>query len=65
MAKKATKSKKRGFWRVLGQVVLICFLLSIFVTILSRWVNPPVTPLMVIRKVQHGYSIEKKWKPIE
>ncbi|MCR5549574.1 MAG: monofunctional biosynthetic peptidoglycan transglycosylase [Bacteroidales bacterium] len=65
MAKKATKSKKRGFWRVLGQVVLICFLLSIFVTILFRWVNPPVTPLMVIRKVQHGYSIEKKWKPIE
>ena len=59
MAKKATKSKKRGFWRVLGQVVLICFLLSIFVTILFRWVNPPVTPLMVIRKVQHGYSIEK------
>ncbi len=64
MAKKSTK-KKRGFWKILGLVVLICFLLSIFITVIFRWINPPVTPLMVIRKVQYGYPIEKKWVPIE
>lgn len=56
---------KRGFWKILGLAILICFLLSIFFTVIFRWINPPVTPLMVIRKVQYGYPIEKKWKPIE
>ena len=49
----------------MGLIILLFFLLSIFFTIIFRWVNPPVTPLMVIRKVQYGYPIEKKWKPIE
>lgn len=67
MAKKEkrTSGKRRGFWKTIGLIVLTCFLLSILTTILYRWINPPVTPLMVIRKVQYGYSIEKKWKPIE
>lgn len=64
MAKKGSK-KKRGFWKILGLIILLFFLLSLFFTIIFRWINPPVTPLMVIRKVQHGYPIEKKWKPIE
>ncbi|MCR4858322.1 MAG: monofunctional biosynthetic peptidoglycan transglycosylase [Bacteroidales bacterium] len=64
MAKNGSK-KKRGFWKTVGKILLICFLLSIFFPFIYRWVNPPVTPLMVIRKVQHGYSIEKKWKPLE
>ena len=49
----------------MGLIILLFFLLSIFFTIIFRWVNPPVTPLMVIRKVQYGYPIEKKWKSIE
>lgn len=61
----AKAAKKRGFWKVFGLVILICFLLSIFFPLIFRWINPPVTPLMVIRKIQYGYSIEKKWKPIE
>lgn len=61
----AKKGKKKGFWRILGLVILTCFLLSIFFTVIFRWINPPVTPLMIIRKVQYGYPIEKKWKPIE
>lgn len=68
MAKESTKTKtrkKRGFWKTFGLIVLICFLLSIFFTIIFRWINPPITPLMVIRKVQYGYPIEKEWVPIE
>ena len=61
----AKSKKKHGFWKILGLIILLFFLLSIFFTIIFRWVNPPVTPLMVIRKVQYGYPIEKKWKPIE
>jgi len=66
MAKtKSTTKKKPGFWKIFGMVVLAFFLLSIFFTILFRWVNPPVTPLMVIRKIQYGYPIEHEWKDIE
>ncbi len=71
MAKKksATTGKKRGFFfkffKIIGITLLVLFLLSIFTTVLYRWVNPPVTPLMVIRKVQYGYSIEKEWRDLE
>lgn len=61
----AKKTSKRSFWKVFWQVVLICFLLSVFFPLIFRWINPPITPLMVIRKIQHGYPIEKEWKPIE
>ncbi len=65
MAKKKKKTpKKRSFWRVFGKVVLAIFILSILFPIAYRWINPPVTYLMLKRKVQ-GYPIEKKWKPIE
>lgn len=63
--KKSSNSKRRGFWKILGLILLICFLLSIFFTIIFRWINPPITPLMVIRKVQYGYPIEKRWKDID
>lgn len=61
----AKSTKKHKFWRIVGIIILLFFLLSIFFTIIYRWINPPVTPLMVIRKIQHGYPIEKVWKPIE
>ena len=61
----ATKAKKRGFWKILGLIILLFFLLSIFFTIIFRWINPPVTPLMVIRKIQYSYPIEKTWMPLE
>lgn len=64
MAKKRA-TKKQGFWKIIGLIILICFLLSIFFSVIFRWINPPITPLMVIRKVQYGYPIEKKWVPIE
>ncbi len=64
MAKTRTKKKHR-FWRVVGLTLLVLFLLSLFFTIIFRWINPPVTPLMVIRKVQYGYPIEHTWVPLE
>lgn len=67
-AKKTGKTKKKKkrfrFWRFLGKFILVLFLLSVFFTLLYRRVNPPVTPLMVIRHVQYGYPIEKEWVPI-
>ena len=71
MAKKksAPSGKKRGFFfkffKIMGITLLVLFLLSILTTVLYRWVNPPVTPLMVIRKVQYGYSIEKEWRDLD
>ena len=71
MAKKksAPSGKKRGFFhklfKIMGITLLVLFVLSILTTLLYRWVNPPVTPLMLIRKVQYGYSIEQEWRPLD
>ena len=71
MAKKksAPSGKKRGFFfkffKIMGITMLVLFVLSILTTLLYRWVNPPVTPLMLIRKVQYGYSIEQEWRPLD
>lgn len=68
--KKPTKksSKNSGLkkvFKIFGYVVLGMFILSILSTILYRWVNPPITPLMVIRKIEDGSSIKKTWKPLD
>jgi len=74
LAKMASKKKKnkgkkgtssRRFFVLLGKIVLGIFLLSILLPIAYRWINPPVTALMVIRKVQYGSPIEKKWKDLD
>lgn len=47
------KKKKRSFfgriWRFCLKLAILFFVLSIGSTIVYRWVNPPVTPLMIIR----------------
>jgi len=47
------KKKKRTFfgriWRFCWKCAALFFILSIGSTIVYRWVNPPVTPLMIIR----------------
>ena len=68
--KKPKKSKKqRDFFGkmfvFIGKALLFLFIASILLTILYRWVNPPVTPLMVIRKVTIGAPIEKEWKDLD
>ena len=48
---------KKGFFLFL--------IISISSVILFRFVNPPITPLMVIRNVEDGEQIDKKWVPLD
>jgi monofunctional biosynthetic peptidoglycan transglycosylase len=65
MAKKRKKSVWGKIWAFIWKLTLTLFVLSIVLTVLYRWVNPPITPLMVIRKVEHlGTPIEKSWRPL-
>ncbi len=64
--KKAKAShKKRSFLKIVGYIILFFFGLSVFMTLCYRWINPPVTPLMLIRAIKDGESIRKDWVPIE
>ncbi|MCQ2265793.1 MAG: monofunctional biosynthetic peptidoglycan transglycosylase [Bacteroidales bacterium] len=72
MAKKTKKSKKEAtstsshkFWKVIGKIILILFIVSIALPLAYRWINPPFTPLMVIRKIQNGTPIEKEWRDLD
>jgi len=72
MLKKLFKSKKstakpkgwRKVLRIIRNLILLFLVLTILPVILYKWVNPPITPLMIIRKLD-GYSIKKDWVPIE
>lgn len=67
--KKPSKSGKKSIFKRIMKVILYVFLglfaLSILLTILYRWVNPPITYLMILRKVESGYPINKEWISIE
>ena len=66
MAKKL-KHKKRSlsFIRVIVYIIVGIFGLSIFMTLAYRFINPPLTPLMLIRSIQDGESIKKDWVDLE
>lgn len=61
----ASRKKANRFWIICGKIIMWFFIITIGITILYRWINPPITPLMVMRKIQDGASIEKHWVPIE
>ncbi|MDR0971560.1 MAG: monofunctional biosynthetic peptidoglycan transglycosylase [Bacteroidales bacterium] len=76
MEKKKVKKKKKkseglGFWRMIFKTIkiflILFFGLSIFFTLLYKWVNPPITMLMVQKYVEKKFSdkkdakIEKEW----
>ena len=68
--KKSTSKSLKNKWlkkctRILGYVALSLFVFSILITLIYRWVNPPITPLMLIRKMEEGSKIEKKWMPLD
>jgi len=66
--KSKSKKKKSVFRKILrwtGRIVLFLFVFSILLTFVYRWLNPPVTPLMVIRKVADKAPIQKKWVNIK
>ena len=59
---KTSKNHGKGrFGRIILKIILAVFLISILLPLLYRWVNPPITPLMIIRKVKNDAPIEKKW----
>lgn len=67
---KKKKKKKKASWgkkllKWTGRIILFLFIFSIAITVLYRWVNPPITPLMLIRKVSDGASIKKEWVDIK
>ena len=68
-SKKSSKKKKKSLAKKIfkwtGKIILILFIFSIAITILYRWINPPITPLMLIRKFSDGEPIKKEWVPIE
>ena len=59
------KSKSLKIFRWLGRIVLFLFLFSILITVAYRWINPPITPLMLIRKISDDAPIQKKWVDIK
>ncbi|MBQ7551092.1 MAG: monofunctional biosynthetic peptidoglycan transglycosylase [Bacteroidales bacterium] len=62
-SKSSSKGGKVLKW--VGKLILILFIISILLPVAYRWVNPPVTPLMLIRKVSNGAKIEHEWKDLE
>lgn len=70
MPKKKKKSAQHknllgGFLKVVVKVLLFLLIFSILLPLLYRWINPPVTPLMLIRKVKNDAPIEKEWRDLE
>src|SRR5574344_695313 len=67
--RKATQDSKKSsgsqFWKIILYIIVFFFGITLFMTLLYRWVNPPVTPLMVIRKIDKNYDITKKWVDID
>lgn len=56
-------------WRIFLWVVILYFGSSIFFVVAYRFINPPITPLMVIRVVQQATGgqtirLKKSWIPI-
>jgi monofunctional biosynthetic peptidoglycan transglycosylase len=71
VAKKQSKSK---FWCLIKRIILwsiaLFFGTSIIFTVLYRWVNPPITPLMIIRLFDKSDDdkspkLQKKWVSIK
>ncbi len=50
--------------RIVFKSVIALFALSIALTVVYRWVNPPITLLMISRAL-HGADINKKWVPLD
>ena len=64
MQKQPQKTFLKKIFRIALRTIAIFILLSVLIPLLFRWVNPPVTPLMLIRKITIGASIEHKWVDI-
>lgn len=67
--KRKKNGSKRSFLgkagRLLLWVVIGFFVITIGTTVLYKWVNPPVTLLMVNRALKEHVGIDKSWKKLE
>ena len=64
------KKTWKRFLRFIKYFLILFFSTSISFVVLYRFVNPPVTPLMVIRIFQQTFSneslrLKKDWKPLD
>jgi monofunctional glycosyltransferase len=62
------KKSLNRFLNILKKIVLYFLIVTVAWVIIYRFVNPPITPLMVIRYFEKGgknKSINKKWKDYE
>ncbi len=60
-----TSSSFKKIFRILVYFILGLFLSTIIITIAYRWINPPITYLMVKRKMEKDYPIKKEWISIQ
>ena len=61
--KKSVKKRRGRFWRILLWIIGGYVAFSVLLTLAYRWVNPPITPLMVIRSLE-GEPRVKEWKDL-
>lgn len=50
---------------ILLKIIIWFVALTVLLTLIYRWVNPPFTPLMISRALFEGYDIRKDWISIE
>ena len=62
--KKSGKKRRGRFWRILLWIIGGYVAFSVLLTLAYRWVNPPLTPLMVSRSLG-GEPRMKSWVPLE
>ena len=69
--KKKRKFSFKKFFRRLGLAVLIYFLWTVLITFAYKWINPPITILMVQRCLEQSFSssrqvrLKKTWVDYE
>lgn len=54
----------KKIWRWMIKIVVAMFVLSIAMTVAYRWINPPITLLMISRAFD-GAKIDKTWVPLD
>lgn len=59
------KTPLRRILRIAFRIIATLVILSALIPLLFRWINPPVTPLMLIRKVTIGAPVEHKWVSLQ
>lgn len=58
-----TKKRKFSFKKFFKRLAIFClafFLWTIVITLLYKWINPPITILMVERCIEQGFSSERE-----